>query len=88
MGPAGFATPDDAPAVQAIYAPIVRETAISFEYEVPAVDEMRRRIEKVLADRPWLVYEGDAGVEGYVYASTFRDRAAYDWSTEGSVYVR
>lgn len=82
-----LATPQDAPAIQAIYAPIVRNTPISFELEPPTVMEMAGRIEKVLALRPWLVYERDSAVLGYVYASTFRDRAAYDWGPEVSVYV-
>jgi L-amino acid N-acyltransferase YncA len=78
----------DAPAIQAIYAPVVRETAISFEYEPPGVAEIERRMAKVLASRPWLVYEADGEVMGYAYASTFRERAAYDWGPEVSIYVK
>lgn len=78
----------DAEAVHAIYAPIVRDTAISFEWEPPTVDEMRGRIAKVLADGyPWLVAESDGRVAGYAYAGRFRARAAYDWTAEVSVYV-
>lgn len=79
---------DDAPAVQAIYAPIVRETPISFEYDPPDVGEIARRMEKVLASRPWLVCEEDGVVVGYAYANTFRERAAYNWGVEVSIYVR
>jgi phosphinothricin acetyltransferase len=83
-----LATVDDAPAVHAIYAPIVRDTAISFEWEAPTVGEMAGRIEKVLAAGfPWLVAEADGEVGGYAYASRFRSRAAYDWTAEVSVYV-
>ena len=78
----------DAAQVHAIYAPIVRDTAISFEWTVPAVSEIAARMEKVLAFRPWLVYERSGEVLGYVYASVYRDRAAYQWGTEVSVYVR
>lgn len=83
-----LATPDDAAGVHAIYAPIVSATAISFEYEVPDVTEMGRRLRTVLAHRPWLVYEEAGQVLGYVYAASFRDRAAYQWSTEVTIYLR
>ena len=83
-----LATPDDAPAIHAIYAPIVRDTAISFEWEIPAVAEIERRMAAVLERRPWLVEERDGQILGYVYASPFRDRAAYQWGTEVSVYIR
>lgn len=77
----------DAPAIAAIYAPIVRDTPISFEYEAPDEAEVARRMEKVMATRPWLVYEADGGVAGYAYASTFRERTAYNWGVEVSIYV-
>lgn len=79
---------EDAPAIQAIYAPVVRDTAISFEYEAPDVPEMERRIAKVLASRPWLVYRSGGEVLGYAYATGYRERRAYDWNVEVSVYVR
>jgi len=83
------ATPDDAAAVQAIYAPIVRDTAISFETEPPTVDEMRRRIAATLAQYPWLVALDEAGaVCGYVYASRYAERHAYRWSVTVTAYVR
>jgi phosphinothricin acetyltransferase len=83
-----LATPDDAAAVLAIYAPIVRDTATSFELEPPDVDEMGRRIDETLKRFPWLVYENEQGVGGYAYAGTFRSRPAYQWTVEVSVYVR
>lgn len=83
-----IATPDDAAAVAAIYDPIVRDTTISFETEVPGEAEMRARIEKTLAVLPWLVAEDSAGaVCGYAYASKHRERAAYQWSVDVTVYV-
>lgn len=83
------ATPDDAAAVQAIYAPVVRDTAISFETEPPSVDEMRERIRTTLQRFPWLVALDDAGqVCGYVYAGRYAERAAYRWSVTVTVYVR
>ena len=83
------ARPDDADAIQAIYAPVVRDTAISFELEPPTVEEMRGRIlSTITAHLPWLVCAEEAGaVIGYVYASKHRERAAYQWSVDVTVYV-
>jgi phosphinothricin acetyltransferase len=83
------ATPDDAPAVAAIYAPIVTDTTISFELQAPSVAEMRQRIAATLPLLPWLVGEDAQGaICGYVYASKFRERAAYQWAVEVTAYVR
>ena len=82
-----LATGDDAPAVQKIYAPVVRDTAISFELEIPDMPEMRRRIEATVEDLPWLVCESDGRILGYAYAGRHRTRAAYQWAVEVSVYV-
>jgi L-amino acid N-acyltransferase YncA len=82
-----LATPADAPAVQAIYAPIVVATPISFELEPPSVEEMAARIAGVLPAYPWLVAEAAGGVAGYDYGRAFQTRAAYSWSVETSVYV-
>ena len=84
-----MATPDDAPAILDIYAPIVRYTAISFEIEPPAVDEMRSRIERTLTELPWLVSVDDrAEVDGYACAHRHRERAAYRWAVDVTVHVR
>jgi L-amino acid N-acyltransferase YncA len=82
-----LATPADAAAVQAIYAPVVQETAISFELTPPSVAEMARRIEETLLRYPWLVLERDGAVAGYVYAGAHRSRPAYRWSVDTTVYV-
>lgn len=82
------ARPDDAQAIQALYAPVVRDTTISFELEVPTVDEMRARIVSAVATLAWLVGVDDEGkVIGYVYASKHRERAAYRWSVDVTAYV-
>lgn len=82
------ARPDDAPAVQAIYAPVVRDTSISFEWEPPTVEEICNRIVATTASLPWLVGVDDAGeVLGYVYAGKHRERAAYQWSVDVTAYV-
>lgn len=76
----------DADACAAIYAPIVRDTPISFEVEPPTPEQMRRRIEASNAAHPWLVCVSDEALLGYAYASPHRARAAYRWSVDVSVY--
>ncbi len=78
----------DAAALAEIYRPYVEETAITFEYEAPSAEEFGRRIVFVSKHYPFLVAEdGNGRIVGYAYASTFKDRAAYDWSVETSIYV-
>lgn len=81
-----MAVPGDAAGVQAIYAPIVRDTVISFEYEPPSAHEMELRISSTLTRHPWLVCEHDGLVAGYAYAAQHRARAAYQWATDVSIY--
>ena len=82
-----FANPSDASAIADIYAPIVRDTFISFETQAPDEGEMRRRIEHTLPDFPWLIREVDGDVAGYAYASRHRERLAYRWSVDVSCYT-
>lgn len=77
----------DAEALLNIYAPYVRETAITFEYEVPSPGEFAERICTTLARYPYLVAERAGEPVGYAYAGPFKTRAAYDWSVETSIYV-
>jgi phosphinothricin acetyltransferase len=78
------ATPADAAGCAAIYAPYVRETAISFELEPPSAEEIAARID---AAHAWLVAEEDARVIGYAYAGPFQARPAYARTCEVTVYV-
>lgn len=80
-------TPADADAALAVYAPYVLHTANTFEYEIPSVDDFRTKIEKITAQYPWLVCECDGEIVGYAYGSTHRERAAYQWSPESTVYI-
>jgi L-amino acid N-acyltransferase YncA len=82
-----LATERDAEQIAAIYAPNVTDTIISFEFEPPTADEMRRRIEVTLRRYPWLVCERQGRVLGYAYAGAHGSRAAYQWSVDVSVYV-
>ena len=83
---------EDAPALLAIYEPYVRETAITFEYEPPTLAEFEARMRATLRRYPYVVAEradasGASHVVGYVYASPFKGRPAYDWAVETSIYV-
>lgn len=88
-----LATEDDAPGLDAIYGPVVRDTAISFELDPPSLGEMRTRVRTTLEQWPWLVAEdvppaGSApALLGYAYAGPFRARPAYRWTVETTVYV-
>ncbi len=82
-----IATPEDAAALVAIYAPYVENTPITFEYTVPTVEEFAERIRHTLARYPYLIAEKGGVPVGYAYASAFKGRAAYDWSVETSIYV-
>jgi L-amino acid N-acyltransferase YncA len=82
-----LASINDAQQILDIYAPSIRTTAISFETEVPSVEEMQKRIEICLLKFPWIVCTIDEKIAGYVYASKHREREAYQWSCECSAYV-
>jgi L-amino acid N-acyltransferase YncA len=78
----------DAARICEIYAPFCRETAISFEVVPPNEDTMKQRIQSVTERYPWLVAEGsDGSVLGYAYATQHRERAAYRWSVDFTVYL-
>ena len=82
------ATIDDAEELLAIYAPYVRDTAVSFEYVVPSVEEFVDRILQISAKYPYIKAVEDGKIIGYAYANTFKGRKAYDWSVETTIYVR
>ena len=81
------ATPADAAACAAIYAPYVTDTAISFEEEPPSAELMAARIATAAERHAWLVLEDGGRVVGYAYGGRFAARAAYRWACEVSVYV-
>jgi L-amino acid N-acyltransferase YncA len=78
----------DADDIAAIYAPYVRDTAISFELVPPTGEDMRERIRSMAVSYPWLVCAAGGSVLGYAYASRHRERAAYRWAVDVSVYIR
>ena len=82
-----LATAQDIPRILEIYEPYVKNTAISFEYAVPTLEEFTQRFSKITAQFPWLVWEENGVVLGYAYGSLPFERAAYQWSAEASIYL-
>lgn len=78
---------EDAEAIQAIYAPHVVSTAISFEEVPPSVDDIEERIEDISRSYPYLVAVESGRLVGFAYASPHRTRAAYRWSVDVTAYV-
>jgi L-amino acid N-acyltransferase YncA len=77
----------DAAGMLAIYAPYIESTSFTFETEIPSVEKFAQRIRTYLAEWPWLVCEIDGMIAGYAYATRYRERTAYQWCTESSVYI-
>jgi len=82
-----IATETDAEEILAIYEKYIKETAITFEYDVPSIEEFRGRIRHTLERYPYLVAEKNEKIVGYAYVSPFKERVAYDWAVETSIYV-
>lgn len=81
------ATLGDAERILEIYDYYVKNTAITFEYTTPTLEEFRGRMEEIMQKYPYLVAEKDRVIAGYAYAGAFVGRAAYDWSCETSIYL-
>ncbi len=81
------ATPEDAAACAAIYAPFVEDSIVSFETQAPDADEMARRIAANGTSHAWLVAQVEGVLAGYAYGSTHRTRQAYASSCDVTVYV-
>ena len=81
------ATMADVPRLVEIYGYYVENTAISFEYDIPSVEEFGNRVQKTLKNYPYLVVEEDGKVWGFVYGDAFVGRAAYRYSCELTIYL-
>ncbi len=82
-----LAAPSDAARLLEIYTYYVKETTVSFEYEVPTETEFKNRIIEYSADFPYIVCEIDGRIEGYAYAHKYKTRYAYRFAAELSVYM-
>ena len=83
-----IATTDDAKELLKIYTPYVTGTAITFEYDVPGLEEFQARIADILQKYPYILAEKDGEILGYAYTHAFVGRAAYDWSVETTIYIK
>ena len=81
------ASTEDAERLLEIYAYYVKNTAVSFEYEVPSHEEFENRIAATLEKYPYLVIEEGGEIKGYSYAGVFKARAAYDHCCEVTIYL-
>ena len=82
-----FAAEEDAKKILKIYKPYIENTIITFEYEVPTIEEFRERIRETLKEYPYIVCECGNEIAGYAYAHRIWTRAAYQWDAELSVYT-
>jgi len=83
-----LATAGDATGILEIYAPYIENTSFTFETDTPTVEEFAKRISYYLENWPWLVCDDDGIIAGYAYACRYRERTAYQWCTEVSIYIR
>lgn len=79
--------PDDSQEILNLYAPFITDTAVSFEYEIPGVQEFTDRIQHIAEEYPYLVYVKDERIIGYAYAHRYLERAAYQWDVEVTIYL-
>ncbi len=79
--------PSDAASILEIYTPYILNTAVTFETEIPSINSFKERIKHYTEKWPWIVYEVDGIVAGYTYATKYRERLAYQWCVESSVYI-
>lgn len=82
-----FIKENDAPEILSIYRPYIEETTITFECITPSLSDFEKRIKKISAFYPYLVCEIDNKVIGYAYAGKIRERDAYMWDAELSIYL-
>lgn len=82
-----LATNNDAALILEIYQPYIENTSFTFETDVPSSDDFRKRIDDYLQNWPWLVCEENGIIAGYAYGSKYRERTAYQWCVEVSIYI-
>ena len=82
-----IAAANDAENILGIYSPYIANTSFTFETEVPSVETFKERINTYLVNWPWLICEMDGTLAGYAYGAKYRERTAYQWCVEVSVYI-
>lgn len=82
------ATPEDLPAITAIYDHAVRTGTATFELDPPDINEMMRRYHALIdGNSPYLVAASGGEIAGYAYAGSYRPRPAYRYTVEDSIYL-
>ena len=81
------ATENDAEVIRSIYQPYIENTSFTFETEVPSLNAFKERINNYLINFPWLVCEINNVIVGYAYGGKHRERTAYQWCVESSIYI-
>ncbi|MEY3102662.1 MAG: hypothetical protein RL558_939 [Bacteroidota bacterium] len=80
--------PADSAQILAIYGPIIANSSATFEVEVPSLHDFSERLARIAGRFPfWVAEDANGSVQGYAYATTHRERIAYQWAVETSVYV-
>ena len=82
-----IATQNDASGILSIYQPYIENTSFTFETETPSLDAFKDRINTYLITFPWLVCEINGTIAGYAYGGKHRERTAYQWCVESSIYI-
>jgi L-amino acid N-acyltransferase YncA len=82
-----LATAKDAEGILNIYGPYVQNTSFTFETDLPSVSDLAKRINDYLKNWPWLVCEINGRIAGYAYGGKYRERTAYQWCVESSIYI-
>jgi phosphinothricin acetyltransferase len=82
-----IASTKDTASILEIYEPFITDTSITFEFDVPTESDFKERISNIQKKYPWIVCEIDGNIAGYAYASSYNERAAYDWSVDLSIYI-
>lgn len=78
---------DDIEAILNIYAPYIKDTVVTFEYDIPSIEEFTERFLQITKKDPWIVCEIDNEIAGYAYNAPLFERTAFSWDTEFSVYI-
>lgn len=78
----------DSDSILNIYKPYILNTSVTFEYTVPSSENFRKRVESILSQYPYLVCEDDGNIVAYCYAARFKERAAFGWDCELSIYMK
>ncbi|MDY3250608.1 MAG: N-acetyltransferase family protein [Candidatus Choladocola sp.] len=82
------AVPEDAGEILEIYRPYILKTSITFEYDVPSLSDFEQRMKGIMMKYPYLVAVREGKLIGYAYAHAYRERAAYGWDVETSIYLK